>query len=622
MCGIVGLAGVEDAALVRRMAKAVAHRGPDGEGFFVGDGVSLGMRRLSIIDPAGSDQPLWSEDRQVLAICNGEIYNYRQLRAQLEKRGHSFRTAGDAETIVHAHEEYGDAGVHRLRGMFAYAVWDRRQRRLLLVRDRLGIKPLYYAQAGATLAFASEVKALLAVPGVSRQLDAEALQRYLTLGYVPGPATILTAVRKLPPGHRLAWHGGRIEVRRYWDLVLDEGARRLPARAAAEAFREQLEDSVAHHQVSDVPLGVLLSGGIDSAAVTALLAGGGRRVKTFTVGFEAGDGDEGELAPARRVARHFDTEHHEIVMGSGLAEMLPEIVRMQDEPLGDPAAVATFVVCRLAAGSVKVVLTGEGGDELLGGYPRYGWLGLGERLRRRPGVRAAARALLASLPPGVARGRIARRLGTLVGPAPMEDRHLDWVATMSGDVQHALTGDGGRTSAGALVRELVGQSGTGDPVHDLMYVDVKTWLPDDVLVKTDRMSMAASIEARVPLLDHRLVEFTASLPASMKAGTLATKALLRQALGRDLPAATRRRRKRAFLVPLRRWLGGELRDLLYDSLTSASARSRGLVRPEAVAQLLHEQRSGRHDHGRALWTLLCLELWLTTVGDAAAAAHD
>jgi asparagine synthase (glutamine-hydrolysing) len=622
MCGIVGLAGVEDAALVRCMAEAVAHRGPDGEGFFVGDGVSLGMRRLSIIDPAGSDQPLWSEDRQVLTICNGEIYNYRRLRTQLEKRGHSFRTAGDAETIVHAHEEYGDAGVHLLRGMFAYAVWDRRQRRLLLVRDRLGIKPLYYAQAGATLAFASEVKALLAVPGVSRALDVEALQRYLTLGYVPGPATILTAVRKLPPGHRLAWQAGRVEVRQYWDLVLDEGARRLPARAAAEAFREQLEDSVAHHQISDVPLGVLLSGGIDSAAVTALLAGGGRRVKTFTVGFEAGDGDEGELVAARTVARHFDTEHHEIVLGSGLADILPEIVRMQDEPLADPATVATFFVCRLAAGSVKVVLTGEGGDELLGGYPRYGWLRLGERLRRRPGLRAAARALLASLPHGVAGGRISQRLATLVGPAALEDRHLDWVATLSGDVQHALTGDGGRTAAGALVRELVGRSGTGDPVHDLMYADVKTWLPDDVLVKTDRMSMAASIEARVPLLDHRLMEFTASLPASMKAGTLATKALLRQALGRDLPAATRRRRKRAFLVPLRRWLGGELRELLHDSLTSASARSRGLVRPEAVARLLHEQRSGRHDHGRALWTLLCLELWLTTVGDAAAAAHD
>jgi asparagine synthase (glutamine-hydrolysing) len=622
MCGIVGLAGVEDAALVRRMAAAVAHRGPDGEGFFVGDDVSLGMRRLSIIDPAGSDQPLWSEDRQVLAICNGEIYNYRQLRAQLEKRGHSFRTAGDAETIVHAHEEYGDAGVHLLRGMFAYAVWDRRQRRLLLVRDRLGIKPLYYAQAGATLAFASEVKALLAVPGVSRQLDVEALQRYVTLGYVPGPATILTAVRKLPPGHRLAWQAGRVEVRRYWDLVLDDGARRLDARAAAEAFREQLEDSVAHHQISDVPLGVLLSGGIDSAAVTALLAGGGRRVKTFTVGFDGGDGDEGELAPARSVARHLETEHHEIVMGSGLADTLPEIVRVQDEPLGDPAAVATFFVCRLAAGSVKVVLTGEGGDELLGGYPRYGWLRLGEQLRRRPGVRATARALLASLPAGVAGGRIPRRLGTLVGPAALEDRHLDWVATMSGDVQHALTGDAGRTSAGALVRELVARSGAGDPVHGLMYVDAMTWLPDDVLVKTDRMSMAASIEARVPLLDHRLVEFTASLPASMKGGTLATKALLRQALGRDLPAATRRRRKRAFLVPLRRWLGGELRDLLHDSLTSAAARSRGLLRPEAVARLLREQRRGRHDHGRALWTLLCLELWLTTVGDAAAAAHD
>ena len=621
MCGIVGLAGIEDAALVRRMAGAVAHRGPDGEGFFVGDGVSLGMRRLSVIDPAGSHQPIRSEDGRVLTIFNGEVYNYRQLRPFLEKHGHSFRTAGDAESVVHLYEEYGDAGVHLLRGMFAYAIWDGRHRRLLLARDRLGIKPLYYVQAGPMLAFASEIKALLAVPGVSRELDADALQLYLTLQYVPGAATILKSVRRLPPGHQLTWQDGRVEVRQYWDLVLDEGERRLDTDTAADEFRSLLEESIAHHQISDVPLGVLLSGGVDSAAVTALLAGVSGRVKTFTVGFDVG-GAEGELAQARVVARHFGTDHHEIVMGPALAHALPDIVRMQDEPLGDPAAVPTFFICKFASQSVKVVLTGEGGDELLGGYPRYGWLRLGERLRRRPGLTAAVGSLLHALPRELRGGRIVRRLGALVGPAPLEDRHLDWVATMSGDVQRALTGDGGWGATSGFVRRLLHRVGTGDPVHELMYLDFKTWLPDDVLVKTDRMSMAASIEARVPFLDHRLVEFTAGLPASLKVKSLGTKALLRRALRRDLPAATMRRPKRAFLVPLSQWLRGELRDLVDDTLTSATARARGLFQPAAVARLLHEQRTGSHDHGRALWTLLCLQLWLDNVLDAPAAAHD
>ena len=622
MCGIVGLAGVEDASLVRRMAETVAHRGPDGEGFFVGDGVSLGMRRLGIIDPTGSEQPIGNEDGSVLTIFNGEVYNYRQLRPFLEKHGHRFGTAGDTETAVHLYEEYGEAGVHLLRGMFAYAIWDRRRRRLLLTRDRLGIKPLYYAQAGRALAFASEVKALLAVPDVARGLDPDALAQYLTLQYVPGPATIVRSIRKLPPGHWLAWQDGRVEVRAYWDLVFDGGDRRLDEATAAAELREQLEDSIAHHRISDVPLGVLLSGGIDSAAVTALLARAGGRVRTFTVGFDVG-GPEGELAEARRVARHLETDHHELVMGPVLADTLPAIVRMQDEPVGDPAAIPTFLVCRFAARSVKVVLTGEGGDEVFGGYPRYGWLRLGERLRERPRLAAAAGRLLRAMPRAARDGRTGRRVSALVGAAPLEDRHLTWVAAMSDDVQHALTGAAGWGAARAIVRELVPRDNDGaDPVHDLMYLDVKTWLPDDVLVKTDRMSMAASIEARVPLLDHRVVEFAAGLPASLKVRSLGTKALLRHALRRDLPAATLRRRKRAFLVPLRRWLGGELRELLHDTLRSGPARTRGLFRPEAIARLLEEQGTGGHDHSRALWTLLCLELWLRGVLDASAPAHD
>ncbi|HEX2439438.1 MAG TPA: asparagine synthase (glutamine-hydrolyzing) [Methylomirabilota bacterium] len=622
MCGIVGLAGVEDAALVERMARTLAHRGPDGEGFFVGDGVALGMRRLRIIDPAGSDQPIWNEDRQLLTVCNGEIYNYRHLRAQLEKRGHTFRTLGDVETIVHAHEEHGDAAMHLLRGMFAYALWDRRRRRLLLVRDRLGIKPLYYAQLGSTLAFASELRALLVVPGVSREIDAGALSSYLTLQYVPGPTTMLEGIRKLPPGHWLAWQDGGVEVRRYWDLVLDDRRRSLDAGAAAEAFRGELQDAVAHHQISDVPVGVLLSGGIDSSAVTALMAAGGGRVRTFSVGFETDGREEGELDAARAVARHCGTEHEELRIGRGLAGALGDVVRMQDEPIADPAAVPMYFVCRLAARSVKVVLTGEGGDELLGGYPRYGWLRAAERFRRHRLLATAGRTLLGVTPSRVLRRRLGHRASLLLGAASLEERHLDWIAVMSADVQRVLTGAGDRAATLALLRELGRSSGTGDAVHDAMYVDTKTWLPDDVLMKTDRMSMAASIEARVPLLDHRLVEFTAALPSSLKGGTLTTKGLLRRAVGRDLPASARRRRKRAFLVPLRRWLDGELRELLYDTVTGTTARARGLLSMDGVTRVLNEHRTGRADHGRALWTLLCLELWLASVRDAPVAAHD
>jgi asparagine synthase (glutamine-hydrolysing) len=479
MCGIVGIAGLEHPTLIRRMADAVAHRGPDGDGYFVGDGISLGMRRLSIIDLAGSNQPIWSEDRRVLTVFNGEIYNYRTLRPFLEKHGHSFRTAGDAETVVHLYEEYGDAGVHLLRGMFAYALWDSTRRRLLLARDRLGIKPLYYAQCGPRLVFASEIKALLAVPEVSRELDVEALHCYLTLQYVPGPATILKAVRKLPPGHLLVWQDGGVTVRPYWDVVLEAGERRVNADTAAEEFRALFEESVALHRISDVPLGVLLSGGIDSASVTGMLARLSGRVKTFTVGFDAG-ATEGELTEARAVARHFGTDHHEIIMGPALADALPGIVRMQDEPLADPAAIATFFICQFAARFVKVVLTGEGADEVLGGYPRYGWLRVGERLRRWPGATSAAATLLRGLPHGVRDARIARRMSTLLGSASLVRRHLDWVAVMSDDTQHAQAGPPGWGAADAALVERLHHGG-GNPVHELMYLDFKTWLPDDVL---------------------------------------------------------------------------------------------------------------------------------------------
>jgi asparagine synthase (glutamine-hydrolysing) len=623
MCGIVGLAGVTDPGLVREMNAAVLHRGPDGEGYFDGESISLGMRRLSIIDILGSDQPICNEDGSVVTIFNGEIFNFRELRTFLEKKGHKLRTAGDTEVLVHLYEEYGDASVGALRGMYAYAIWDRARRQLVLFRDRLGIKPLYYAQVGGVLAFASELKALLRVPAVKRDLDMDAVALYLSLQYVPGPRTILGSIKKLPPGHFLVWRDGHVTIRRYWDVVLDEGERRLDEDAAADEFRTLLEETMALHAVSDVPLGVLLSGGIDSAAVTGLLARSLPRVKTFTVGFDAGR-QTGELEQARIVARHFDTEHHEVVVGHEIADALPRIVGFQDEPIADPAAIPTYFVCKFAARAVKVVLTGEGGDELLGGYPRYGWLRLGERIRRWtdrvPGLaRAAGR-----VEQRWEHRRALSRIGTLLSDAPLIDRHLQWTAAISESLQYELrarsTGARGWGTARDLLATLMERSGEST-VHDLMYLDFKTWLPDDVLMKTDRMSMAVSVEARVPFLDHRLVEFAMSLPSSVKVKSLGTKALLRRALRDRWPASTLKRRKRAFLVPLRRWLTSDLHEMMVDTLTSSAARSRSLFDRNGVDALIRDQGSARPHRSRALWTLLCLELWFQEVLSAPAAHH-
>jgi asparagine synthase (glutamine-hydrolysing) len=621
MCGIVGIAGWRADTLVTDMAKSLVHRGPDGEGFHFDDAVSLGARRLSIIDVAGSNQPVWNETGRVVTVFNGEIYNYRALRTLLEARGHRFRTAGDTEVLVHLHEEYGPAGVHALRGMFAYAVWDLDRRTLVLARDRLGIKPLYYAERGDRLTFASELRTVLLDPAVDRGLDPEALALYVALQYVPGARTMVRGVRRLPPGHLLIWRDGRTVLQRYWDLALQEGERHLDDRTAAQEFRALAEESVALHRVSDVPLGVLLSGGIDSAAVTGMLARQGGTVRTFTVGFEVGP-EASELAGARQVARHFGTDHHEVLVGKEIAGALPEIVWAQDEPVADPAAIPTYFVCRFASRWVKVVLTGEGGDELLGGYPRYRWLRLGERMRGWLPAAGGARRLADRLRTVFEGYRAPSRILTLVGAAPLVDRHLAWVSPISEPLLADIFGDRlGAPWAVArefLIEVLEGSDGAS-PVHDLMYLDFNAWLPDDVLAKTDRMSMAASVEARVPFLDHRLVEFCASLPVGVKVHGLGTKPLLRRTL-EGWPAATLARPKRAFLVPLRRWFATELRELIADTLLAPTARIRPFTDARGVRALVEGELGGRGRHGRALWTLLVLELWLAGLGHATAGA--
>jgi len=622
MCGIAGIVGPNARLDVRKMAATLIHRGPDAGGFYDGDAVSLAARRLRIIDVAGPDQPLFNEDGTVVAVFNGEIYNYRELRKFLESKGHVFRTGGDTEVIVHLYEEFGDECVHALRGMFAFAIWDGRHRRLLIARDRIGIKPLYFAETNGSFVFASELKAVTASGRVPSDLDADALEFYLALQYVPAPLTLLRRVRKLEPGHTLSWHDGVARIRRYWDIVLDSAEPRKRWRVVADDFHRSLVDAVQSHQVSDVPIGVLLSGGIDSSAVAALARRDGERLQTFTIGFDQAP-EVGELKQARVVAQKPGCEHHEVTPGAGLADRLPQIMWQLDEAVADAAAIPTYFICEFASRHVKVVMSGEGGDEVLGGYPRYRWLALADRARQAgiiPSMRSWG-ALPWTAP------RSLRHVRTLVDDQPLERKHLDWIGNFPPAERSRVLVETRPTRRAELVetfiRDLITRSAARDVASALMYVDFKTWLPDNVLTKIDRMSMAVSIEARVPYLDHQLVEFAAAMPGHWKMRRAGRKWLLRDAVRQHLPSSSRWRRKRAFLTPVSSWLRHDLHDFTRSLLGGKRCVERGLLNGTRVRELLDEHQAGRADHGQALWNLISLELWLqqNTDAPALAAAH-
>lgn len=633
MCGIVGYAGAKgDEALVRRMADRIVHRGPDGHGYFTGEQVALGARRLSIIDLAGSNQPIFNEDGSIVTVFNGEIYNYRELRALLEQKGHQLRTSGDTETLVHLYEEFGEAAVHLLRGMFGYAIWDTRRRRLVLARDRVGIKPMYYTVSGERLVFGSEIKSILAVPGIPREIDPDALNAYLTLQYVPSPKTMLAEIHKLPPGHLLIWEDGRIRLEQYWDVVYDDDAPPMSEAAAVGQLRGMLEESVELHKVSDVEVAVLLSGGIDSTAVTALMRRSGQPTRSFTVGF-AGSA-VGETSQARRVAGHLGTEHHELLIGSDIADVLPKLAWYQDEPVADAAAVPTYYICKLASQYVKVVLTGEGGDELLGGYPRYRWLHWSDRVLSAPAIGPAASALggpLSAVLPAAA----GARARAVFGGDSVADRHVRWIANMDDRLRTSLLSrDVLRAASLASPRELVEawmrKSGAGTVFSGLMYSDFKMWLPDNILTKMDRMSMAASVEGRVPILDHKVVEFAATLPYRLKLSGRQTKRLLREAVKGLVSPDVLSRPKTAFRVPVAEWLGGPLGALVQDTFASRVMRERGLFEPRALDGLAASTAAARPglnpDAARvapatAAWNVLWFELWCRQYLDADPAAE-
>jgi asparagine synthase (glutamine-hydrolysing) len=622
MCGICGLgagrAGGPDPEALAAMSAALVHRGPDDDGDAFAGPVALAARRLSIIDLAGGHQPMTGEDARVHVVQNGEIYNHAELRAELQAAGHHFRTRCDTEVIVHLYEEHGDGFAERLRGMFAVAIWDGRSGRLVLARDRFGIKPLYYRDdADGGIAFASELKALMALPDFDRELDMRALEALLAFNSIPGPLTIFEGVHKLQPGHLLSWEPGRA-------AMLQEYARAAPAKAdslradgsgdLADELRERLRDSVRAHLVSDVPVGVLLSGGVDSATLTALAAQeSGERVSTFSIGFRERSFDELELA--RLVANRYDTDHHELVVEPDVGEVLTRLADVFDEPLADSSALPTYLVAELAAQHVKVALSGEGGDELFAGYHTYvadsiaPWLG-------RPA--AALRPLVERLPSSSARVSFdykAKRFARGGALSPLE-RHHAWKEIFSSDLRAELLAAPGPAGFDPLdvYRERYATTAGAEPLARLQDVDRSIYLVDDLLVKTDRASMAHSLEVRVPFLDTAVTELALAVPGSRHLRGFQKKRLLRRAVAPLLPRRILHGRKRGFSIPAAAWLRGDLQAFARDVLAPDTVRAQGLFRPEAVERLLAEHEAGSADHSRQIWCLMTLGLWLERHG--------
>jgi asparagine synthase (glutamine-hydrolysing) len=603
--------------LVHRMCDVIRHRGPDDEGIHVAPGIGLGMRRLSIIDLAGGRQPIHNEARTIWVVFNGEIYNYRELRDELESHGHRFYTSSDTETIVHAYEQWGDDAFRRLRGMFGIAVWDAVNRTLLLARDRAGQKPVHYVERGGRLYFGSEIKSLIAAGAVEPRLDLAALDHYLAFLYTPRDASIFENVRKLPPGHFLKWQDGRTEVQRYWQVPAEETFHGSEDDAV-EGLTRVLQDAVASHMVSDVPLGAFLSGGVDSSAVVGMMSRvSSRPVKTFSIGFD--DPEFDELEHARTVARHFGTDHHEFVVKPDGLSILDDLIAHFDEPFADSSAIPTWYVSEIARKHVTVVLSGDGGDELFGGYDRYiphprvrkfDALGL-------PGLRAAAGVAWPLLPHGTRGKNFLRHVAKdSIG------RYLDSMTLFPSDERAALYSDGATAAVRSATEQRLARHfhRFGALPHDsrMMRFDFETYLPEDVLVKVDRMSMAHSIESRVPLLDNEVIDFAASLPARFKIRDGRRKHVLKRALEPLLPAGILNRRKQGFGVPLGNWFRGGLTGLFSDVLDAPRTRQRGYFEPAFVSRLLREHLTGQRDHTSRLWQLLVFELWHRQYLDRAA----
>jgi asparagine synthase (glutamine-hydrolysing) len=605
MCGICGIASTNGSAVTDRvaaMSATLVHRGPDSFGEFSDGDIALAARRLSIIDLATGDQPIANEDGTLHVVQNGEIYNYRELRRELERAGHHFRTQGDTEVLLHLYEEHGDGFAERLRGMFAVAIWDARKRRLVLARDRFGIKPLYYRATETELAFASELRAL-----PRGEIDLDALEAFLAFNSIPAPLTIFREIRKLPPGNLLIWADGRVELRRFARPAPIAELREDEEAELVEELRSRLRDSVRAHLVSDVPVGVLLSGGVDSAFLAALAAEeSSEALRTFSIGFEERSFDE--LADARLVAERYGTQHRELVLRPDAALLLPALADAFDEPFADSSALPTYLVSELAASDVKVALSGEGGDELFGGYYTYTADLLAARVG---GLARLAGPLVERLPTSASKASFDYRAKRFVRAAhlPPLERHHGWKEIFSPDLRAELTGGRSSFDPVDILRARYRETEGADELARLQDLDLGIYLVDDLLVKTDRASMAHSLEARVPYLDTVVTNLALALPTRHKIRGLSKKVLLRKAAAPLLPREIVHGRKRGFSIPAAAWLRGELEPFARATLSRGTLQRQGFFSPEVVDRLLDDHVAGHEDRSRQLWGLLAFTLW-------------
>jgi asparagine synthase (glutamine-hydrolysing) len=619
MCGIAGIVRADEARvdrhLLEQMNEAIRHRGPDDDGFYFGDGVGLAMRRLAIIDLKTGQQPIHNRDRTKWLVFNGEIYNYRELRAKLEALGHQFYTNSDTEAVIAAYDQYGTECPTHLRGMFAFAIWDEREKSLFLARDRVGKKPLLYAQTPSQLMFASEFSALVLHPDVSRDVDYEAIHHYLSYICVPAPLTAYRAIRKLEPGHWLLWRNGEIKSERYWQLDFSHKLS-IDETEAGERAIELLREAVRIRLMSEVPLGAFLSGGIDSSAVVALMAQeSSEPVKTFSIGFE--EQDFSELHHARRVAEQVGAEHHEFIVRPDAMEILPMLVEHYGEPFADSSAIPSYYVSRETRRYVTVALNGDGGDECFAGYERYAAMNLAQTYAALPNVlrKGVIGNVANALPVGSRTNPFskAKRFVAAASLSPIE-RYLRWISAFDEDFKQRLYTDDFRaetahfSTAGIIAPWFAKANGAGI-VDAALLTDTMTYLPNDLLVKMDIASMSVSLEARSPFLDHHLMEFAASLPEKLKLRRLTTKYLLKRVLKQLVPSENLTRKKMGFGVPIGYWFRGVMQPFLRATLLSDKALSRGLFKPECVRQVIDEHVEGKLDHSHRLWSLLMLELW-------------
>lgn len=622
MCGIVGMLDQRghhiEPSWIDAMNESIIRRGPDDSGRYVCDYVGLGMRRLAIIDVAGGHQPVHNEDKTIWAVFNGEIYNHRELRLDLEQAGHHFYTQSDSETLVHLYEQYGVEGVSRLRGMFAYALWDETRERLVLVRDRIGIKPLYYAEVGSRLVFASELKAFFMAPGFTADLNFSAIDQFLAHLYIPGPETIYSQVMELPPAHTLVYQSGRMTIQRYWTLRY-QSDERISMSEWQEQFLSQFQDSVQSHLISDVPLGAFLSGGIDSGAIVGVMARStSKPVVTFSIGHEGKGAFQDERPFARIIAERFQTDHHEFVVTTDIQDLFPELITCFDQPFADSSAIPNYYITKLTRQHVKVALSGLGGDELAGGYERYLGMKWAEIFRRLPRLlRSGLGEAWGRYLPDASNGhpgmsRLKRFLASAAKPA--SQRYADFVTTFSPEERARLISQDfshhtKRGSPEQNILEMFSSLDADSLLHSMLLCDMNMYLPGDLLSLTDRVSMHHSLEVRVPFLDHPLIELMAKIPEKYKLSFLSKKVIFKHAFDELLPSSTLHRRKLGFSVPMGLWLRTDLRSFMCDILSKKRIEAIGYLNASEIERVVAEHIACKANHENKLWALMNLVAW-------------